>query len=58
MLNNQKSMLNISIIGVKDIKNSEKKIIRLSKIKKDKQHFSSITSTKLNRRKICTLIIY
>jgi len=36
MLNNYKSILNISIIRVKNIKNSEKKNIRSSKIKKDK----------------------
>ncbi len=58
MLNDQKSMLNTSIIRVKDIKDSEEKNIRSSKIRKDKQHFSSMTSTKLNRRKMCTLIIY
>jgi len=36
MLNNQKSMLNTSIIRVKNIRNNEKKNIRSSKIKKDK----------------------
>jgi len=51
-------MLYTSIIRVKNIKDNEEKNIRLLKIKKDKQHFSSITNTKLNRKKMRTLIIY
>ncbi len=56
MLNNQKSILDTSIIRVKDIKDSKEKNIQLLKIKKDKQYFSLIASTKLNKRKIYILI--
>jgi len=49
-------MLNTSIIRVKDIKDSEEKNIRSSKIRKDKQHFFSIANTRLSKREMCTLI--
>lgn len=57
MLNNQKSILDTSIICVKDIEDSKEKNIQLLKIKKDKQYFSSIASIKLNRREIYILTI-